>query len=367
MMADTLDQLNLTQAGTLPPELYAQQQALNRQQQLAGMLMQQNQQPQGQMISGRYVKPSFFQALQPVANMLTGAYLAKQGDTQAAKLAEQLRAGREEERKTAAELIKSGKVADVLSTPNVYGGATPFMSAAISAAIPKTPEKVSEYNFAVQNGFKGSFNDFINQITPYQKQSLALQAAAQNKPQIVETANGFVAVNPLNPTQAVPVMFNGQPVTGTKGALTGEGAKQVTGATNLKDAISGYQNELKNFSTLDMANPNARAKMSNAYNNMMLQAKEAYNLGVLNGPDYQILTSIVADPTAASSLFVSKNTLNQQASDLAKTADKIIKNVYETHQKPMPANLKTSELPATTTQTTTKPTLKYNLATGQWE
>lgn len=95
-MANELDQLNLAQSGTLPPELYQQQQALNRQQQMAAMLMQQNQQPQGQMVSGRYVPTSFFQNLQPVANMLTGAYLAKQGDTKATELAQALRGKQDE-------------------------------------------------------------------------------------------------------------------------------------------------------------------------------------------------------------------------------------------------------------------------------
>jgi hypothetical protein len=58
--------------------------------------MGQNQQPQGQMVSGRYVAPSFFQNLQPIANMLTGAYMAKQGDTQQQQLAEAIR-NREDE------------------------------------------------------------------------------------------------------------------------------------------------------------------------------------------------------------------------------------------------------------------------------
>jgi hypothetical protein len=40
------------------------------------------------MISGRFVAPSFFQNLQPVANMLVGAYMGKQSDTQAQKLYE---------------------------------------------------------------------------------------------------------------------------------------------------------------------------------------------------------------------------------------------------------------------------------------
>ena len=76
---------NVAQAGTMSPEDYAQQQALNRQQRFAEMLMQNNQQPQGQMISGRYVKPSWAQQLQAPVNMLLGAYLGKQSDTEAAK------------------------------------------------------------------------------------------------------------------------------------------------------------------------------------------------------------------------------------------------------------------------------------------
>ena len=79
------------QFGTLSPEDYAQQQQINRQQKMAEMLMSQNQQPQGQMVSGRFVAPSFFQNLQPIANMLTGSYLAKQSDTKAAALAEAIR------------------------------------------------------------------------------------------------------------------------------------------------------------------------------------------------------------------------------------------------------------------------------------
>jgi hypothetical protein len=78
--------------GTLPPELYEQQQQLNRQQQMAQLLMQQGQQmPQGQMVSGRYVAPSFFQNIAPLAQSYVGAELAKKGDKQALELAAQLR------------------------------------------------------------------------------------------------------------------------------------------------------------------------------------------------------------------------------------------------------------------------------------
>lgn len=75
----------------LPPDLMAAQQQLNRQQKMAELLMAQNTQPQGQIISGRYVAPAFTQMLQPVANMLTGAYLAKKGDERQSELAKQIR------------------------------------------------------------------------------------------------------------------------------------------------------------------------------------------------------------------------------------------------------------------------------------
>ena len=101
------DQFNATQAATLSPEDYAQQQLVNRQQQYAQMLMQQGQQqPQGQMISGRYVAPSWAQQLQPVANMLAGAYIGKQSDEQATKLAQAIRTKQEDDITKFGEMVK---------------------------------------------------------------------------------------------------------------------------------------------------------------------------------------------------------------------------------------------------------------------
>lgn len=159
----TIDELNLAQAGTLPPELYQQQQSLNRQQQLANMLLQNNQQPQGQMISGRYVAPAWTQMLQPVANMLTGAYLAKQGDKKASELAQALREGREAEKQAAIQAIQKGDAAGALALPNVYGGATPFQSALVKAAIPEQPTSMREFTEAARNPQYAQFLQAQNQ------------------------------------------------------------------------------------------------------------------------------------------------------------------------------------------------------------
>jgi hypothetical protein len=197
-MANELDQLNLSQQGTLPPELYAQQQALNRQQQMATMLMQQNQQPQGQMISGRYVPTSFFQNLAPIANMLTGAYLAKQGDTKAAELVKQLREGKNTaEEKIIQQMTGTPAQATEMAGPyagnvpmpvgvqpavapnlagalrdirtNPYGAGKEYTSSILKQMMPEATTLEKEWKAAQTQGYTGTINDFKNQMNEYQK------------------------------------------------------------------------------------------------------------------------------------------------------------------------------------------------------
>jgi hypothetical protein len=70
------------------PEL----QDVGRQRKLAEMLMAQGtQQPQGQMISGYYVAPSFAQQLNPIANILAGQAVGERADTKQVQMADALR------------------------------------------------------------------------------------------------------------------------------------------------------------------------------------------------------------------------------------------------------------------------------------
>lgn len=85
------DLYNLGQASNLSPEQFEQQQQLNRQQQMAQMLMQQSGQPQGQMVSGRYVAPSWAQQLAPMLNVAASQYIGNKADTKAADLAKAIR------------------------------------------------------------------------------------------------------------------------------------------------------------------------------------------------------------------------------------------------------------------------------------
>jgi hypothetical protein len=105
-----------------------------------------------------------------------------------------------------------------------------------------------------------------------------------------------------------------------RGELSSEQQKQVTGAQNTVNAINEFKTELENFDPRSVANlsPASRAKMQTKYRNMQLQAKEAYNLGVLNGPDLTIIEQLVADPTSPKGAYIGKEGINVQASELSR-------------------------------------------------
>ena len=80
--------------GTLNPEQMLQQQQILRQQKMAEMLMQQGmQQPQGQMVSGRYVAPSIFQNLAGLANQYVGQRGIERAEQAQLDLAKAIRQG----------------------------------------------------------------------------------------------------------------------------------------------------------------------------------------------------------------------------------------------------------------------------------
>ena len=73
----------------------------------------------------------------------------------------------------------------------------------------------------------------------------------------------------------------------------------------------------------DFTNMTTRANLSTKYKNMLLQAKEAYGLGVLNGPDLAILEGIVTDPNSAKGLITGRANIKNQANEL----ERIVKSM----------------------------------------
>ena len=108
------------------------------------------------------------------------------------------------------------------------------------------------------------------------------------------------------------------PIAGFQKGLDVSQKKTLSGVESLNGAIGEYLNEMKGWSAKDALSPDKRASMGTKYNNMMLQAKEAYNLGVLNGPDFDILQSVVTDPRSITGAFTSNAALEKQAKELSR-------------------------------------------------
>ena len=314
------------QALVANPELVG----LERQRKMAELLLAQGLkgQPQGEMVSGYYVPPAFTQRLSPVLNRLMGEQGLKDVDEKTAKMVEMLRKR---------DVEQTNQVLDqIFGAPARYmPQGDPLAGEMISPAVQANPQAalrsamLSESPMAQRMLPTIAEQAIPKQITPYQQAQLDLEKQKFTSMTPYQQAQLGIERDRLeldkikNLAKPLPEGLN----------------KQVTGAVNLTDAISDYQKKIASFGVKDFANPNKRAEMGNAYNNMMLQAKEAYNLGVLNGPDYSILQKVVRDPTNISSLAFANDALSKQADSLRNTAKTIVSNAYMSQGREAPAEI----------------------------
>ena len=157
---------------------------IERQRKLADLLTAQGfTQPQGQMISGHYVAPSWTQQLAPMANVLAGTAISERADKQQTELATALRGKQAKEIEKFGELEAQDKAAALryaLSTDNPIlrnmaqeqlkgiklGAEETFIKPTLSGATvemkgaPKMSDTMRNYELAKQQGFPGSFFDY---------------------------------------------------------------------------------------------------------------------------------------------------------------------------------------------------------------
>jgi hypothetical protein len=131
-------------------------------------------------------------------------------------------------------------------------------------------------------------------------------------PQIIQSGSGFTTVQPRTGIASPVVGAVGTPIAGPQRAAPEAYTKKADALLNMNDALENYGEKLVGFSNLSMLRPDERAKIGNAYQNTLLQAKEIYNLGVLNGPDKQILEQIIANPIDFRTAAISTDALIKQ-------------------------------------------------------
>jgi len=176
--------------GDVPLDYQPEMQNISQQQKLSQMLLQQaQQQPQGQMISGRYVAPAITQYLTPLLAAYAGSKGMETAEQKQLELAKTLRQGKSEAYGTfqelmskpetrsqamlyaaknpflqgmSQELMKPQKLGEGenLVMPNI-GGGEPINLAA--GGIKKT-EAIRGYELAKEQGYPGSFFQYEAQL-----------------------------------------------------------------------------------------------------------------------------------------------------------------------------------------------------------
>ena len=409
--------------GNLPPEILQQQQALNRQQQMAQLLMQQGQSmPSGQMVSGRYVAPSFFQYAAPLFQTYAGTKLAEKGDKTALDIAKQLRQQYANEAQQYQNILRGQEQTFEQAGPTQSGGNIPnqtyrtgadpqaaylfgytaynpvlqqasakkmlegpkykevtqynqqtgnteiyrydensqnpretmqFIGISKPAISPEAQIRFGDENINIPAQFRGgavgqpqgqptSAYGANVQFTPNQA-----VGAPQGQPQVTPNVAPTVAsTKEYNPYVAppVPAGLSGKQARDWKAdqakPLTGDDAKQVTGAINYQKSLVDVQNLFDKYKGADLLKPNVRAEIQSAVENARLQGKEANRLGALTGPDYGILEKIIADPTAFDAFLKDRTTINKLYNNQRLFTGEMIKTNYRNAQKAVPENLR---------------------------
>lgn len=230
------------------PEL----QDVSRQRRLAELLIAQGtQQPQGQMISGQYVAPSWAQQLNPIANILAGQAIGERADTKQMQIAQMLRnrdaADIDEyarlQQIDPAQAIRFGLksqsptlksiVAEDLKTQKYGEGEIGQRRNIATGQIETVGRGGEKYRppTSVDMGTMGTmliYSDGRREIVQKGRESSAGQ--------VVETANGPMLVN-TRTGQAQPIMgAGGQPLAPK---LSSEQSKEITAINQQRSTING--------------------------------------------------------------------------------------------------------------------------------
>jgi hypothetical protein len=364
----------------------AELQGIQRQQKLAEMLMNQ-QQPQEQMVSGRVAPINPLQAFLPALNTYQGMNLQKNAEADTKKLADLVRGETNTKNQAIidamlgkdyqpaiAPKIQRDDMGNVMPNVQEQSGMKADPRQALTLALksgtqfgeslaptllsqltkPDETVKVGANETVLKVGKDGKpvlvYKNEIPKEPKFhtvggnlvdEKGNIVFKAPKEYAPhalQVIDTPNGMMTFNPNTQTMT-PLSANGKPIMGTKSNLPEGALKTITGVQNVSSALNDFEKNLKNFSSADMLNPSKRTLMSTDYQNTLLQLKEAYNLGVLNGNDYQIMTSILVDPNSPKAMLVDKKSQLQQIDKIKNKLNDITTNTFKTHQREVPSNL----------------------------
>jgi len=243
------------QAMDFNPEL----QDVNRQQKLAELLMAKGaqNQPQGQMISGHYVAPSWTQQLNPIANILAGQAVGQRADTEQTKMAEALRTQKGEALATFQELMAKPEtrgqamkfaasnrflqpLAAKLAEGMKLGEGEKFVIPGMDGQSVEVASGDAKYHAPLQID-TGTMIEIRDPKDPTKVIARMPKSQMPTAGQVVETANGPMLVN-TRTGQAQPVMAGGQPL---PAALDTKQKNEVSSINEQRSVIEGALKAVK--------------------------------------------------------------------------------------------------------------------------
>jgi hypothetical protein len=207
-------QPTLNLGGNLPLEEVLKQQQISRQQQMAQLLMQQGmQQPQGQMVSGRYVAPSIFQNLAGLANVYMGQRGIEKAEQEQLKMAERLR---EREGQSVKEYFQALEGTPAQPVPKGYelvDAGTPatgpnYQKALQIATNPYAPSWLKSQAVEMLKPQKLGEGDVLTRINPRtgQMETIASGGEKYRAPISVDTGAKIELRDPRDPTKILQVI-----------------------------------------------------------------------------------------------------------------------------------------------------------------
>jgi hypothetical protein len=258
-MVGEITENNMADAmGNMSPEEYAQQQALTRQQQMATLLMQQGiqNQPQGQMVSGRYVPTSFFQNLLPIANIAASKYVGEKADTEQAKLAQAIRQNRNKAEQRISDLA--------FGTP----------------AIPGIEGGIYDSNNQLTKETTRDMYGADMQLNPQYKQVASVAGVEATKPDLASAlreinTNMYGAGKEIKPLLYKQMMPEATPEEKRFKAAVSDGSWNV----QKQGGLNAFLNQMSDKDKASLENDKVRLR-NEAIRLGMAQQEQAFNLGL---------------------------------------------------------------------------------------
>jgi len=246
----------IQQQQILPPEMQQESRDISRQQRLADMLQGQAfNQPQGQMVSGRYVAPSFFQNVLPLAQAFAGNVVNERAGAKQVALAQGLRERQVKDAELFSEAMSGVPADETTGRPAI----APDYKAAVRIALNSYDPAIRAQGMEMLKGIKLGEGESIQRMNLGTGKMESVATGGAKMPDTIKTAAMTLGL-PTDSSTWTPAQVqavNNQVMAlkragGTNVSITQSTGKSLAGEVGpiLKESVAQTQGA---YSTIDAA------------------------------------------------------------------------------------------------------------------